>query len=98
MPNANNGLYQSGTAAPGRWEAGIQDYKELETLSGPRFLDSSSGALWFFDGRTFWSYDDERVIAQKTGYVKSKGLGGTMVWELDGDDGTLTAAVDSGLR
>jgi chitinase len=30
--------------------------------------------------------------------VKRKGLGGVMVWELDGDDGTLTTAVDTGLR
>jgi chitinase len=30
--------------------------------------------------------------------VKQKGLGGVMVWELDGDDGTLTTAVDAGLR
>ncbi len=30
--------------------------------------------------------------------VKQKGLGGVMVWELDGDDGTLTTAVDTGLR
>jgi chitinase len=98
VPNTNNGLYQSGTAAPGTWEQGIEDYKKLKALAGSRFLDSSAGAMWFFDGRTFWSYDDERVIAQKTDYVKSKGLGGTMVWELDGDDGTLTAAIDSGLR
>jgi len=25
-------------------------------------------------------------------------IGGVMVWELDGDDGTLTTAVDTGLR
>jgi chitinase len=98
VPTANNGLYQPGSAAQGTWEAGIEDYKKLKTLPGSRFFDSASGALWFFDGRTFWSYDDERVIARKTAYVKSQGLGGTMVWELDGDDGTLTAAIDAGLR
>jgi hypothetical protein len=31
-------------------------------------------------------------------YGKQKGLGGVMVWKLDGDDGTLTTAVDTGLR
>jgi chitinase len=97
VPNTNNGLYQSGTAAPGTFEAGIEDYKKLKALAGSRFLDSSSAAMWFYDGSTFWSYDDERVIALKTGYVRSKGLGGAMVWELDGDDGTLTAALASGL-
>ena len=59
---------------------------------------TSRGAPWLYDGTSWWSYDDPQVVAQKTAYVKSKGLGGVMVWELDGDDGTLTAAVDTGLR
>ena len=49
-------------------------------------------------GTNWWSYDDPTVVAQKTAYVKQKELGGVMVWELDGDDGTLTTAVDTGLR
>jgi chitinase len=98
VPNVNGGLYQPGGAAPGTFEAGIEDYKKLKILAGTRTYDNATGALSFFDGSTFWSYDDERAIARKTAYVKSQGLGGTMVWELDGDDGTLTTAVDSGLR
>jgi chitinase len=94
----NNGLFQPGTAATGTWEAGIEDYKVLKNRPGTRFRDTASGSLWLYDGTNWWSYDDPTVIAQKTAYVKTKGLGGVMVWELDGDDGTLTTAVDAGLR
>ena len=94
----DNGLFQSGTPAQGTWEAGIEDYKVLKNRPGTRFRDTAAGALWLYDGTNWWSYDDPTVVAQKTAYVKQKGLGGVMVWELDGDDGTLTTAVDTGLR
>jgi len=94
----DNGLFQAGTAAAGTFEAGIEDYKVLKNRPGTRFRDTAAGALWLYDGTNWWSYDDPTVIAQKTAYVKQKGLGGVMVWELDGDDGTLTTAVDTGLR
>jgi len=96
--STNNGLFQAGTAAAGTFEAGIEDYKVLKNRPGTRFRDTAAGALWLYDGTNWWSYDDPTVIAQKTAYVKQKGLGGVMVWELDGDDGTLTTAVDTGLR
>ncbi len=101
VTNANNGLYQSSSGpAKGTYEAGIDDYKKLIAKNGNRFYDASAGASWFFDGRNFWSYDDPQVIAQKTAYVKANGLGGTMVWSLDGDTdtGTLTTAVHNGLN
>lgn len=96
--STNNGLFQPGSAATGTYEPGIEDYKVLKNRPGTRYRDTASGALWLYDGTSFWSYDDPTLIAQKTAYVKSKGLGGVMVWELDGDDGTLTSAVDTGLR
>jgi chitinase len=36
----------------------------------------------------------------KTAYIKRRGLGGAMVWSLDGDDanGTLVDAIHRGLR
>ncbi len=98
VPDVNDGLYQPGTAAPGTWEAGVDDYKVLAIRPGTRHFDRSAVATWLFDGTTFWSFDDERSVAAKTAYVRDRGLGGTMMWELDGDDGTLTAAIDAGLR
>ena len=98
VPATNNGLFQPGRAAPGTVEAGIEDYKVLKSRAGTRYRDTAAGALWLYDGTTWWSYDDPQVITQKATYVKTKGLGGLMAWELDGDDGTLTAALDAGLR
>jgi chitinase len=98
VPDVNDGLYQPGTAAPGTWEAGVEDYKVLATRPGTRHFDRGAVATWLFDGTTFWSFDDARSVAAKTAYVRDRGLGGTMMWELDGDDGTLTAAIDAGLR
>jgi chitinase len=101
VANVNNGLYQpSSGPARGTYEDGVEDYKKLISQRGSRFYDAGAGAHWLFDGRTFWSYDDPRVLGQKTAYVKANGLGGTMVWSLDGDDtsATLTTAIDNGLR
>jgi len=98
VPATNNGLFQPGRAATGTWEPGIEDYKKLKSFPGTRYRDTAAGALWLYDGTNWWSYDDPTVIAQKAAYVKNRGLGGLMAWELDADDGTLTAAVDSGLR
>jgi chitinase len=97
VPDVNHGLYQPGTAAPGTFEAGVEDYKVLKALVGPRYFDPDAAATWFYDGSTFWSYDDEQAVARKTAYIRERHLGGTMVWELDGDDGTLTAAIAAGL-
>ena len=101
VPNVNNGLYQSGTAAPSTWEAGIEDYKVLKNLTGyTKHYDSASGSMWIYNGTTFWTYDDPTILAQKMAYINSKGLGGAMAWELDGDDsaGSLMNAVYNGLN
>lgn len=104
VPNVNNGKYQSSpsmAAAPAMTsygEAGIEDYKNLKTLGYPSFRDPVTKAFWIYNGTTWWSYDDATAITEKMNYIKSKGLGGAMAWELDGDDGTLMTAVYNGLR
>jgi len=97
VANVNNGLYQNGSAASGTWEAGIEDYDVLKNRAGTVFRDNTNGAIWKFDGTTFWSYDDPQLIQQKGAYVKSNGLGGLMMWSLDGDDGSLVTAMQTGL-
>jgi chitinase len=47
--------------------------------------DSTSG--------TWVSYDDPRSVAEKVQYVREHGLGGVVIWELGGDDGSLMRAI-----
>jgi chitinase len=50
-------------------------------------------------GGQWWTFDDTWSIGQKTAYIKTKGLGGAMVWEMSGDttSGTLMNAISTGL-
>jgi chitinase len=94
--SGNNGLYQSSSGpAPGTWEAGVEDYKVLAGRAGTRFRDSTNGAMWLFANGQFWSYDDPQLITQKANWIKSNGLGGSMLWSLDGEDAqaSLTTAL-----
>jgi chitinase len=98
VANVNNGLYQNGSPASGTFEAGTEDYDVLKNRAGTVFRDNTNGAVWKYDGSTFWSYDDPQLIQAKGAYVKTNGLGGLMIWSLDGDDGTLVAAMQTGLQ
>ncbi|MFG6447883.1 glycosyl hydrolase family 18 protein [Roseateles sp. BYS180W] len=100
VPNINQGLYQSGVAAPATYEKGIEDYKVLKTLGWPSFVDPQSRAQWIFNGSTFWSFDTPVQITEKMGYAKAKGLGGAFFWEFSGDDaqGSLIKAMGNGLK
>ncbi len=99
VPNANNGLYQSGSAAPGTYEAGIEDWKVLKNKPGTIYTDANARATWKYDGNTFWSYDTPAMITEKMNYVKAQSLGGAFFWEFSGDDaqGTLTKTISDGL-
>jgi len=100
---ASNGLYQSSSgAAPGTWEAGVDDYKVVKQRLSEGFTrheDAAAGAAWLFDGTTFWTFDDPPVMSAKAQYVREHKLGGIMFWELSGDtpDGELVNAVADGL-
>ena len=100
VAKTNNGLYQSGTAAPGRYEAGIEDWKVLKALNYPCYDDAAAGAHWIYNGTTWWSVDDPANIRRKMSYVKSQSLGGAFSWDFSGDDanGTLLKAMADGLQ
>jgi len=101
VPNVNDGLYQTATGpAPGTFEPGVMNYEVLEGLGYPGYRDPYTLAFWTYNGSEFWSYDDPDSIAAKMDYIREKGLGGAMVWELDGDttDGELITSVYNGLR
>jgi chitinase len=103
---ANNGLYQTSSgAAPGTWEAGVEDYKVAKQFlakGSTRYQDTQAGAAWLFNAltSTFWTFDDPPVMAAKADYVRRNRLGGIMFWELSGDtpNGELVSAIANGLQ
>lgn len=103
VTNANNGLHQTATGpAPATYEAGIEDYKKIKPLLGSGYQlhrDPVAGHAWLFNGSTFWTFDDPTEIARKTEWITSHGLGGAMVWSMDGDtpNGELMTAVHQGI-
>ncbi|GGS94191.1 chitinase [Planobispora rosea] len=100
-----HGEWQAATgAAPGQFqeEAGTRGYANL-VASVPGCTvrhDEQAVATYCFTGNggQWWTFDDTWSIARKTAWVRQKGLLGVMIWEMSGDTGVLTTAVDTGLR
>ncbi len=98
-----NGVTQSepgGTAtgaAPGTYEAGIEDYKVLAGRCPAN--GTVAGTAYAHCGNEWWSYDTPETIAGKMDWATNAGLGGAFFWELSGDtaDGELVRAISSGL-
>ncbi|MFD7067671.1 glycosyl hydrolase family 18 protein [Streptomyces sp. NPDC059913] len=85
-------------AAPGTYEAGIEDYKVLKT-SCPT-TGTIAGTAYAHCGTNWWSYDTPATITSKMTWAKSQGLGGAFFWEFSGDtaNGELVSAINSGLK
>ncbi|MEU9172631.1 glycoside hydrolase family 18 chitinase [Streptomyces sp. NPDC048420] len=85
-------------AAPGTYEAGIEDYKVLKN-SCPA-TGTIAGTAYAYCGNNWWSYDTPATIAGKMTWAKNQGLGGAFFWEFSGDtgNGELVSAINSGLR
>jgi chitinase len=104
VPNVKHGLYQTNTGvAPGRWEAGVNDFRDLDPLRAAGYQGHrdllSGGSFWIYNPTEgiFWGYDDPTSAWLKGGYVKLRGLGGAAFWDFSGDDGQLVSALRSGL-
>ncbi|RAK82800.1 chitinase [Aspergillus fijiensis CBS 313.89] len=71
----------------GSWENGVWDYKALPPAGHQEFVDSNLLASWSHapGERKVVSYDTPQVAAMKVEYIKRRGLGGAMWWELSGD-------------
>ncbi|MDT0380834.1 glycoside hydrolase family 18 chitinase [Streptomyces sp. DSM 42041] len=84
-------------AAPGTYEAGIEDYKVLKN-SCPT-TGTVAGTAYAHCGNNWWSYDTPETIHGKMSYAKDQGLGGAFFWEFSGDttNGELVTAIDTGL-
>jgi chitinase len=52
-----------------------------------RSWDASAQVPYLYDpARRLWiSYDDAQSMKIKADYIKAKGLGGAMIWEITGD-------------
>ncbi|MEU4205531.1 glycoside hydrolase family 18 protein [Streptomyces sp. NPDC045470] len=70
-------------AAPGKYEAGIEDYKLLKTRCPA--TGKVGGTAYAKCGSQWWSYDTPETIGTKMAYKNQQGLGGTFFWELSGD-------------
>jgi len=98
VPDINNGLYQKPAG-----DARSEPYHKLKDLKGFHlYRDSETQALWTYNPQTkvFWSFDDPVSLAVKMDYVRQRGLGGVMFWEISGDDqkGSLLKAIYRGLH
>ncbi|MFC4113202.1 glycosyl hydrolase family 18 protein [Nonomuraea zeae] len=84
-------------AAPGTYEAGIEDYKVLKTRCPA--TGTVAGTAYAYCGNQWWSYDTPATIGGKMSYSKNQGLGGAFFWELSGDttNAELLTAMKSGL-
>ncbi|GGQ14786.1 chitinase [Streptosporangium pseudovulgare] len=100
-----SGEWQSATgAAPGQFqeEAGTRGYANLlASVPGCTVKHDEQAVATYChtgNGGQWWTFDDAWSIGKKTAWLRSKGLLGVMIWEMSGDPGTLTTAVDAGLR
>jgi chitinase len=84
-------------AAPGTYEAGIDDYEVLKTECPA--TGTVGGTAYAKCGSEWWSYDTPATIATKMTWLDSQGLGGAFSWELSGDtaNGELMNAIAAGL-
>lgn len=88
------GLYQACKGvSDGAIADGIHEYRNLEKkglINGKeyvRYWSSSAKVPWLYNKSTgtFITYEDPESIGFKAKYIKAKGLGGAMVWELSQD-------------
>ncbi|MEU8081782.1 glycosyl hydrolase family 18 protein [Catellatospora citrea] len=84
-------------AAPGTYEAGIEDYKVLKNTCPS--TGTIAGTAYAKCGSNWWSYDTPATIGGKMSYANNQGLGGSFFWELSGDttNGELITAMRNGL-
>ena len=105
VPNVSAGRFQPVDTLPFPSGAEAGDWRTLSRgrLRDARFVtywDSLAQVPWAFDSTsgTWISYDDERSVEAKGSYVRERGLGGVIIWELGGDDGRLIRALSAGLE
>jgi len=103
VQDVNNGLFQNGTDKVAAWREHDGDWKvlaqtRLKDSRYVRYWESKARVPWLYDARsgTWVSYDDPQSVGEKVRYVRERGLGGVVIWELGGDDGSLMRAISGG--
>lgn len=98
VTNSNNGLYQTYSGGNSISYANVvANY--LNASGYVRYFHSQSLVPWLFNGSTFITYEDEQSMGYKAQYIKTKGLGGAMIWELSQDPNrVLLNALYNGLQ
>lgn len=99
VPALGDGLYQPFTGTMGA------NYRTIAAEYLPtwkRFWHQRAEVPWLYDieGHRMMSYDDPESIARKASYVRDRGLGGVMIWELSDDDerSSLLTAIQAHLH
>jgi chitinase len=102
VPSVNDGLFQSVAGSPSGWGPHDGDWNVLSQtrLKDPHYVrhwESAARVPWLHDSTsgTWVSYDDPQSVAEKVRYVRERGLGGVVIWELGGDDGSLMRAISA---
>jgi len=91
----NDGLFQPGTPGNVRdWPVGTMTAlgaRQPEANGFTRHWSAEARVPWYYDParQVFLSYEDSASIAAKGDFVRERGLGGVIIWQLGGDDGTL---------
>lgn len=85
----NGGFYQDFDTG---WAISYKDIAEkyLTNDSYTRHFHDVAKVPWLFDGSTFISYDDPESLNIKANYIRDRGLGGAMIWQLAQDDSNRT--------
>ena len=102
VDSVDSGRFRPGTtspdsSAPNPFVGAVRFHRIADALRAGfvRHWDAHAGVPWLYDARTqTWiTYDDAESLAAKAAFVRDRGLGGIMIWELSGDDGTLLPAI-----
>jgi len=96
-----NGLHQAYSGiGTGTWEAGVWDYKALPMSGATVTEDSTNVASYSYDSskKELISYDTPNIVKTKAQYVVSKGMAGSMFWELSADKTGADSLVGTSLN
>ena len=98
VKDVNHGLYQTFSGANSISYGKIAS-NYLNQPGYTRYFHTQSLVPWLYNGSTFITYEDTESIKIKAAYIKSKGLGGAMMWELSQDPNrVLSDALYEGLK